>query len=117
MAKTPPSRSYRLFSGLRCSAWAYASPTPAKATGAAVSASPATALRLVMDVDEGCAISQLLSDGARRLGRFCVGDVRGCGSLGVFWRAARWPHLNARVAQHGGADEQHDSPAEVPVPH
>src|SRR5215212_521204 len=52
MAKMPPSRSYRLlspfFSAAGCLACAYALSAPAIATGAALRASPATALRLVI---------------------------------------------------------------------
>jgi hypothetical protein len=45
-----------LFSGVGCWAWAYALFFPAKLTGAAVSASPATMLRLVSEVVTGFAI-------------------------------------------------------------
>src|SRR5262245_59560297 len=59
MAKTPPSRSYRLFSGMVCWACAYAFSAPAKtASGAAVSASPATAVRLVIEVETDCAATE-----------------------------------------------------------
>src|SRR5262245_551882 len=58
-AKTPPSRSYRLFSGMVCWACAYAVSAPAKiASGVAVSASPAAALRLVIEVETDCAATQ-----------------------------------------------------------
>src|SRR4051794_28149964 len=63
MAKTPPNRSYRFFSGMVCWACAYALSAPAKATGAAVSARPATTLRLVRDVEESFAIGHSLIDG------------------------------------------------------
>ena len=46
-----------------CLAWAYAGSAPAKATGAAVSASPMTARRLVRDVDKSCFIGHLLGNG------------------------------------------------------
>src|SRR5271169_3046370 len=62
MANTPPSRSYRLFSDTVCLACAYALSAPAKATGAAVSANPATRIRLVMEVERTCAIGHLLGD-------------------------------------------------------
>src|SRR4249920_1542824 len=49
MAKTPPSRSYRLFSGAACFDWAFAlSARTNTVNGAAVTASPATTLRLVI---------------------------------------------------------------------
>ena len=57
MAKTPPSRSYKLFSGVACLACAYALSAPANTvTGAATSASPATTLRLVIEVETACAM-------------------------------------------------------------
>src|SRR5262249_8674180 len=71
MAKTPPSRWYRLlscvvclvfFSAAACLAWAWTRSDPAKAIGAAVSASPATALRLVIEVEPSFAIVGLLWD-------------------------------------------------------
>src|ERR1700688_5095199 len=57
MAKTPPSRSYKLFSGVVSLACAFTLSAPANtAIGAAVSASPATTLRLVIDVETTCAM-------------------------------------------------------------
>src|SRR5713226_7394044 len=67
MAKTPPSRSYRLFSGMVCLACAYTLSASAKATGTAVSASPATTLRLVIEVERARAIGYLLGDGSKRM--------------------------------------------------
>jgi hypothetical protein len=64
MAKTPPSRSYRLFSGVVCAACAYALSAPAQtAIGAtaAVSASPATTLRLVTEVETVCDMATSLA--------------------------------------------------------
>src|SRR6476646_5474316 len=65
MAKTPPSRSYRLFSGVVCLACAYALSAAANAIGEALSASPATMLRLVIEVEMSCAIAHFLGDGDR----------------------------------------------------
>src|SRR5215213_717688 len=50
MAKTPPSRSYKLFSGVVCLACACAFLAPAKAAGPVTSANPATTPLLVMEV-------------------------------------------------------------------
>src|SRR6185312_6118148 len=55
MAKTPPSRSYRLFSGTVCLSCACALSAAANTVaGAAASASPATTLRRVMEVETVC---------------------------------------------------------------
>src|ERR1700694_1873717 len=62
MAKTPPRRSYRLFSGMICLACACALSPPAKATGATASASPATTPRLVIEVETACVMGHLLGD-------------------------------------------------------
>ena len=59
MAKTPPSRSYKLFSGMVGAACAYALSIPANtATWAALS--PATTLRLVMDAESSRAMATSL---------------------------------------------------------
>src|SRR5215217_7372987 len=65
MANTPPSRSYRffsdvVFSAVVCWACAWVLSAPAKATGAAVAASPATTLRLVRELVNSWAIGHLL---------------------------------------------------------
>ena len=55
MAKTPPSRSYRLFWGMVCVACAWAlSAANTVIGGAAVNASPATTLRLVIEPETDC---------------------------------------------------------------
>jgi hypothetical protein len=52
MAKTPPSRSYKLFSGMVCVACAWALSAAANIViGAVVTASPATTFRLVIELE------------------------------------------------------------------
>src|SRR5579859_3376569 len=70
MAKAPPSRSYRLFSGMVCLACAYALFAPANTViGAAVRASPATTLRLEIELEIAGAmvISLVMATGLIRL--------------------------------------------------
>src|SRR5262245_42318818 len=56
MANTPPSRSYKLFSGLVCVACAWALSAAANTViGAVATASPATTLRLVIELETDCA--------------------------------------------------------------
>src|SRR6185295_16801939 len=65
MAKTPPSRSYRLFSGAACFDWAFAlSARTNTVNGAAVTASPATMLRLVIKFETVRAMITSRGDGA-----------------------------------------------------
>ena len=62
MAKTPPSRSYRLFSGTVCLSCACALSAAANTvTGAAASASPATTFRLVIEVETVCDMATSLA--------------------------------------------------------
>src|SRR4029078_10245592 len=57
MAKTPPNRSYRLFSGMVCLVCASTLSAAANtAIGAAVNANPATAVRRVIEVEIACAM-------------------------------------------------------------
>src|SRR5262249_61848420 len=58
MAKTPPNRSYRLFSGDVCLLCAYAFSVPVNAApiGAALIASPATTDRLEIERETLCAV-------------------------------------------------------------
>src|SRR5262245_10853004 len=86
MAKTPPRRSYRLFSDLVSLACAYARSAPVNAAGTVVSASPATALRLVMEVKRGRAMGQLLG--------VCAGQ---CLPLRRPQAVPRWAHLIGRI--------------------
>src|SRR5262249_13862211 len=53
MANTPPSRSYRFFSGVACACALTASANTV--IGAVVNASPATTLRLVIKLETDCA--------------------------------------------------------------
>src|SRR5215475_10927908 len=95
MAKTPPSRSYRLFSGVVCLACAYA--LSAKAAGAAVSASPATTLRLVMEVKTAFFIGHSLIDGEHAI------RMTGSPLAAVCCTTSHWPgrrlKLDARAAE------------------
>src|SRR5678815_5402731 len=83
IAKTPPSRSYRLFSGAVCADCPWASSAAAnKVAGAAAAASPATTLRLVTGV--------ISLSGATELGKFELDDC-----MGTSFVTVSYTHLRA----------------------
>jgi hypothetical protein len=120
MAKTPPSRSYRLFSGTVCLSCACALSAAAKTvTGAAASASPPTTLRLVIEVETIC---DMATSGARTTERDEAewDDRTLIGSPPAFWPDAVVSVSRNRASvrdlmQQGGGGSRKSIDADEPV--
>src|SRR6476660_6046381 len=110
MAKTPPSRSYRLFSGVVCFACAYAVSAHDKAIGAALSASPATMLLLVIEAEMFDAIAHLLSDGDRLRSEYDLPP--GC-EVAEHWMAPGLDRFPATSAGRAGTRVEATPPASI----